>query len=389
LVAERAARQAQFERNDVTEFDSRKAGAGRPAVLSIIVPTFNERENVRELVARMNACITNLDWEVVFVDDDSPDGTISVLRMISRTDTRIHFLHRIGRRRLSSAVVEGMLSTSAPVVAVMDRDLQHDETLLPLMFERLRTSDCDVIVASRYMTEGGVGGWDRSRRLSAGRQRKLAHLMMPEKLTDTMSGFFMLRREAVDVAVRRLSRQGYKILLDILLSARPPLKVEEIPYTFRARLHGESKLDTGVVWDYLMPLIDKSIGRIVPTRFIIFMIVGGLGLCVHMAILATTNRGFDYPFVIAQLAATVTAMTFNFFINNLVTYRDKRLVGFRSVVRGLFSFYTACAIGAIANIGIASVLFEHKYAWWLSGVAGVLVGAVWNYSTTSVFTWRK
>ncbi len=323
------------------------------------------------------------------MDDNSPDGTASVLRMISRIDTRIRFLHRIGRRGLSSAVVEGMMSTSAPVIAVMDCDLQHDETLLPLMFERLRISDCDVIVASRYTAGGGVGGWDESRRLISRTATKLAHLMLPDKLTDPMSGFFMLRREAVDVAVRRLSSQGFKILLDILLSARPPLKVEEIPYTFRARLHGESKLDTGAVWDYLMLLIDKSLGHILPTRFIVFIIVGGLGLCVHMLILATTNRALGYPFVIGQLVATVTAMTFNFFINNVLTYRDRRLVGIWNVTRGLLSFYAACAIGAIANIGVASVLFEENYAWWLSGVAGVLVGAVWNYATTSVFTWRK
>jgi dolichol-phosphate mannosyltransferase len=204
-----------------------------------------------------------------------------------------------------------------------------------------------------------------------------------------MSGFFMLKREAFDHSVRRLSNLGYKILLDILVSARPPLKVAEVPYVFRNRVHGESKLDAAVTWEYLMLLLDKTVGRVVPVRFVVFMLVGGLGVFVHMLTLAGLNQALDMSFMVSQTTATFVAMTFNFFANNALTYRDKRLKGFWRVLLGLLSFYAICSIGAISNVGIAAVLFMQHYSWWLSGFAGVLLGVVWNYAASSIFTWRR
>ncbi len=369
--------------------DPRFSEAIKPATLSIVVPTFNERENVRELVTRLDRCLAGINWEAVFVDDDSADETIGILRAIARSDGRVRLLHRIGRRGLSSAVVEGILSTNAPFVAVMDCDLQHDESLLPRMYNQLRGSNYDVVVASRYLADGGVRDWEKSRRRISGIANNLARAILREKLTDPMSGFFVIKRQAFDGAVRQLSKRGYKILLDILLSARPRLKVMEMPYRFRNRVYGESKLDFGVAWDYLTLLLDKSAGRIVPVNFIMFSAVGAVGLAVHMLVLASANRAVGLSFVTSQFLATIVAMTFNFFLNNLLTYRDKRLYGLWPVVAGLLSFYISCGIGAIANVGVGSALFAFGYPWWLSGMVGVLVGGVWNYATTSVFTWRR
>ena len=204
-----------------------------------------------------------------------------------------------------------------------------------------------------------------------------------------MSGFFIMRRDAFDLAVRDLSNQGYKILLDILLSAKPSLRVEEVPYTFRARVRGESKVEPIVVLEYFTLLFDKLFGHVVPPRFVIFSLVGGGGVLVHMAVLAALNRGFGAVFVTAEIFAAIAAMIFNFFANNLLTYRDRRLVGFWPVVSGLFIFCALCSIGAVANVGIASALFRQDYSWWLAALAGVFVGAVWNYATTSIFTWRR
>jgi len=369
---------------------SRSADAcGALPALSIIVPTLNERDNVRELVSRLDRCLIGLDWEIVFVDDDSRDGTVDVLRQLSRADHRVRLIHRIGRRGLASAVVEGVLATSSPVIAVLDCDLQHDETLLPRMLEHLTASDCDVVVASRYMQSGGVGDWNERRLFVSRMATRLADLLLRSNLTDPMSGFFMIRRDAFDQAVRRLSNQGYKILLDILLSAQPGLRVEEIPYTFRSRLRGESKLDTMAVLDYLALLIDKAIGDVIPIRFVIFACVGTLGLVVHLSVLAGLNRGLGIAFVPANLAAALSAMTFNFFLNNLLTYRDMRLRGFWPILRGLISFTALCAVGTAANVGVAVVLFAQNYTWWLAGLAGILMGAVWNYTATSIFTWRN
>ncbi len=362
---------------------------GKLPALSIVVPTLNERDNVRELVDRLDRSLAGLTWEIVFVDDDSADGTVDILRDLSRADRRVRLLHRIGRRGLASAVVEGVLATSSPVVAVLDSDLQHDEALLPAMLGRLVAADCDVVVASRYMTTGGVGDWTQGRLFVSRVATKLAELLLHSELTDPMSGFFMIKRTAFDQVVRSLSNQGYKILLDILLSAKPALRVEEIPYTFRSRRSGESKLDTTAVIDYLALLLDKMIGHVIPIRFVMFACVGGLGLLVHLSVLASLNRGMGVAFAVANLAAALVAMTFNFFINNLLTYRDMRLRGFWPMLRGLISFSAVCAVGTAANVGIAVVLFKQNYTWWLAGLAGICMGAVWNYTATSIFTWRN
>lgn len=365
------------------------AVGARPPHLSIVVPTFNEHDNVAELVRRLDALLAGLSWEVVFVDDDSTDGTPLALRDLSQTDARVRYLHRIGRRGLASAVVEGILSTSAPFIAVMDADLQHDETRLLVMLEQLKGTDRDIVIGSRYLEDGSVGNWDARRQTISRVATKLAHLLVKTELSDPMSGFFMMRREAFDRSVRRLSNMGYKILLDILVSARPPLQVAEVPYTFRNRLHGESKLDAAVTWEYVMLLLDKTVGRVVPVRFVMFMIVGGVGVFVHMFALALLNQGFDVSFMASQTVATVVAMTFNFFANNVLTYRDKRLKGFGPLLGGLLSFYAICSLGAFSNVGIAAFLFSQHYSWWLSGFAGILLGAVWNYAVSSIFTWRR
>ena len=361
----------------------------QPPLVSVIIPTLNERDNVCEIVSRLGKALAGQTWEVVFVDDDSADGTLQVLRDLSRSDPRVRFLHRIGRRGLASAVTEGILSTSSPFVAVMDCDLQHDVAALPAMFSRLQEGDCDIVVASRFMDDGGIGDWSKNRLFLSNVAKRLAHLVLASKITDPMSGFFILRRDAFDLAVRDLSNQGYKILLDILLSAKPSLRVGEVPYTFRARVRGESKVEPIVILEYFTLLFDKVFGHVIPPRFVVFSLVGGGGVLVHMAVLAALNRGLGAVFVTAEIYAAIAAMIFNFFANNLLTYRDMRLVGFWPVVRGLFIFCALCSIGAVANVGIASALFRQDYSWWLAGLAGVFVGAVWNYATTSIFTWRR
>src|SRR5580704_948631 len=361
----------------------------RPPLVSIIIPTLNERDNVHEIVSRLDRTLSGQTWEVVFVDDDSGDGTLEVLHDLSRTDPRVRFLHRIGRRGLASAVTEGILSTSSPFVAVMDCDLQHDVAVLPAMFRRLQEGDCDIVVASRFTGGGGVGDWSKNRLALSNVAKRLAHLVLAAKLTDPMSGFFIMRRDAFDLAVRDLSNQGYKILLDILLSAKPSLRVSEVPYTFCARVRGESKVEPIVVLEYFTLLFDKLFGHVIPSRFVVFSLVGGGGVLVHMAVLATLNRGFGAVFVTAEIYAAIAAMIFNYFANNLLTYRDMRLVGLWPTVRGLLVFCSLCSIGIVANVGIATALFRQDYSWWLAGLAGVLVGAVWNYATTSIFTWRR
>jgi dolichol-phosphate mannosyltransferase len=353
--------------------------------LAVIVPSFNERDNVEPLVERLGACLAGIAWEVVYVDDDSPDGTAAAVRDLARRDPHVRCLHRIGRRGLSTAVIEGILSTSAPYVAVIDADMQHDETLLPRMLATAKAEGLDIVVGSRYAEGGTVGEWDKERVRISGVATRLARLVVSAELSDPMSGFFVIRRAAFDGAVRGLSGQGFKILLDLFASTPSQFRFKELPYRFRQRIHGESKLDTLVVWEYLMLLMDKLFGRYLPVRFVLFGAVGSSGIVVNLLMLRLLL--IAAPFPVAQTIATVAAMTSNFALNNLFTYRDKRLRGYRFFT-GLVSFYAICAFGAVAGVGVASVAFEKHYSWWLAGLAGALVGVVWNYAVSSVFTWR-
>ncbi len=357
--------------------------------LSIIVPTFNELDNVAELVKRIDSCLQGVAWELIFVDDNSPDGTAERVRQLSRLDPRIRCMLRIGRRGLSSACIEGMLSSSAPYLAVMDADLQHDETLLPKMIEILRRGDTDIVIGSRYMAGGGVGRWEKSRTQYSRVATRLSRLALKAELSDPMSGFFMIRYDAMLRCVHAgVAAIGFKILLDLFVSSPQPLRFREVPYHFRDRFAGASKLDTMAAWEYLMLLMDKLMGHTVPVRFIAFSIIGGIGVITHLLVLSLLYRGFHTSFITGQVAATLVAMTSNFFLNNVLTYRDLRLRGW-GLVRGWLMFVLICSVGAMANVGIASVLFERRTFWVTSALAGVLVGAVWNYAGTAVYTWRK
>jgi dolichol-phosphate mannosyltransferase len=372
--------------------DARRSDAPtEPAVpeLVIVIPTFNERDNIAPLLEKLERALEGISWEAVFVDDDSTDGTIEVLRQACAADRRVRSVRRLGRRGLASAVVEGIQSNFAPYIAVMDADLQHDERLLGPMLQILRQDQADVVVGSRYLAEGGLGDWSQGRRTISRVATELSRLVLRgAHLTDPMSGFFVLKREVFDAAVRRLSQEGYKILLDIVASSPAPVRIKEVPYVFGLRQHGESKLDSLVVLDYVALLLDKLVGRWVPVRFLLFTSVGSIGVLLHMSVLATAYH-IGVPFLRAQIAATVVAIGGNFFLNNALTYRDKRLRGFGPVLLGLVSFYAVCSVGAVANVGIADFLFVQDYDWWVSGICGILVGAVWNYATSALFTWRK
>lgn len=359
-----------------------------PLELTIVVPTMNERDNVGPLVGKLHAALGGVDWEVIFVDDDSIDGTSEVLLELAQHDRRVRCLRRIGRRGLAGACIEGILASTAPIVAVMDADLQHDEGLLWPMLDAIRNGHADAVVGSRYASGGSTGDWHPSRRRLSGLATWLAHQLVRTEISDPMSGFFMLRRGVFDAAVRNLSGVGFKILLDILASSPEPVRVAELPYTFRTRVAGESKLDSAAAWEFLLLLLDKTVGRFVPIRFMLFSVVGVIGLAVHLLTLGLAHEGLGASFEVAQSIATLVAMTNNFFINNILTYRDVRLRG-RRLLLGLMSFYLICALGAVANVGVASVVYGSDRPWWFAGIAGALVGAVWNYAVSSVFTWGK
>ncbi len=356
--------------------------------LSIVVPTFNEALNVPLLVAALDKALQSIDWEVIFVDDNSPDGTTGVVRDLARTDHRIRCIRRIGRRGLSGAAIEGLLASSASAVAVMDGDLQHDETLLPKMLAGIANGD-DLVVATRYV-EGGAAdaGFSRWRQRASQASTNLARRLLGITVSDPMSGFFMMRREAFDDVAPELSTQGFKILLDILASRKDGLKISEVPFHFRARAAGQSKLDSLVAADYLSLLLAKMTGDVVSLRFVTFFVVGLSGLVIHLFALRVGLVSLSLSFNWAQVFASLFAMTWNFFLNNMLTYRDRRLRGLR-LITGLISFYAICSFGMVANVGAAQMIYRQEPVWWLAGVAGAMISAVFNYAASSAITWRR
>jgi dolichol-phosphate mannosyltransferase len=365
-----------------------EAPGGGAIQLAVVIPTFNERENVGPMFAGLDKALAGIAWEAIFVDDDSPDGTAVAVRELGRRDPRARILQRVGRRGLSSACIEGILSTAAPFVAVSDGDMQHDETVLPHMLALAQTGSFDIVIGSRNIEGGSMGDFAANRVWLSNMGSRISNFVCKCRVSDPMSGYFLVTQEFFHSVARRLSGTGFKILVDILASAERPVRVAEVPYHFRARRKGVSKLEVNVELEYLFLLVDKFAGGMLPTRFVVFVLVGSLGFVLHMAVLAALHFESRATFAAAQTVATFAAMTFNFLLNNAVTFRDRRLRGW-GMLHGLLLFYAACSLGALVNVSFADFLHNAGLAWYLAGICGLAITSVWNYAVNTVLTWRR
>jgi dolichol-phosphate mannosyltransferase len=312
------------------------------AELSVVIPTFKERGNVAELVRRLDASLQGIAWEAIFVDDNSPDGTAAAVKEIAVRDPRVRCLRRVGRRGLAGACIEGMLSSAASYVAVIDADLQHDEKVLPAMLAKLRSGEADLVAATRYVAGGSAASFSEKRGAISQLATRLTHRLVGTKLSDPMSGFFMMRRDRFDEIVPRLSPAGFKILLDIAAGSK--LRVAEQPYSFGERFEGESKFNIQIGVEFL-------------------------GL------------------LLAKIIATFVAMTSNFLLNNELTYRDRRLKGW-GMLRGFVLFCLIASVGVLANVDLASWLYVERPIWWVAGAVGAVMSVLWNYAMSTLFVWR-
>jgi dolichol-phosphate mannosyltransferase len=359
-----------------------------PIELTIVIPTFKERANVPILLEKLKAVLSHVVWEVIYVDDHSPDGTADAVREIARTDRRVRVIERIGRRGLSSACVEGMMASAAPYIAVMDADLQHDETALPEMLRKIEKERLDVVVASRLVAGGSMGDFAEKRVKLSNMGSKVSRLICRCEVSDPMSGFFIVDAKFLRVLVPNLTGSGFKILVDILASSPTAPHVGEVPYRFRTRQLGESKLDASVQLEYLFLIVDKLVGKWIPTRFALFVLVGAIGVIVHLTVLALLYLNYRHNFQQAQLIATAVAIAFNFLLNNAITFRDRQLMGWR-ILGGLLTFYTACSMGALINLAFANLLIRRGIAWYVAGISGTIISSVWNYGVNDVLTWHR
>ena len=362
-------------------------------LLSIIIPTYNEAENIKPFILAIKKALAGYkNYEIIFVDDNSLDKTYDVVKKLSKTYKNVRCLRRIRRRGLASAVIEGSLSSSADLLLVMDADLQHDEKKIPKMLEIQKKYNLDVVIGSRFLNKSYSLGLSKNRNYISKFANLLATKISGISLTDPMSGFFLIKRNIIEEQAPHLTGLGFKILLDILSATKNKLKYREIGFNFKKRMYGESKLGTLVIWEYMLLLWETKFGRFIPARFISFCIIGGTGVINHIFILYIL-KNLNLKFIVAQSIATFSAMTGNFFLNNILTYRDRQKKGIQAL-KALMIFYVTCGLGAIANVGIANSLYlgevnNVSLTWYISGIVGALVGAIWNFLMSSLITWRQ
>jgi len=355
-------------------------------LLSVVIPTYKERGNVAELIKRLDRTLGAVAWEAVFVDDNSPDGTADAVKEIAARDPRIRCLRRVGRRGLAGACIEGMLSSCATYVAVMDADLQHDERILPEMLAKLQTGKFDLVAATRYVEGGSAGSFSEGRGKISRIATRLTRRILGTSLSDPMSGFFMMRRDAFDAVAGRLSPAGFKILLDIV-TASTGLRIAEQAFVFRNRHEGESKFNVQIGLEFLGLLLAKLSNGVLEPRFIFFALVGAIGIAVNLAVLNVALLAWPVSFVLAKSVATFFAMVSNFLLNNGLTYRDRRLRGW-GMLSGFIGFCLIGAVGAVTDVGLAAQLYAGREVWWVAGLAGAVMGVLWNYAMSSMFIWR-
>jgi len=355
-------------------------------ILSIVIPTYEEAGNLLPLLRKLDSALSSVDWEVIFADDNSPDGTHALAKTLSLSDRRIRCLRRVGRRGLAGACIDGILATSATYVAVMDGDMQHDESVLARMLRRLQDAEGDIVVGTRYIEGGSAAAFSLHRGFLSRTANTLTRAVLGVRVSDPMSGFFMIRRDVFERFAPQLSHDGFKILLDLLAVAKSDLRIVEEPYEFRTREIGESKFGLRTGLEFLGLVVSRLSSGLFPPRFVPYAFVGAIGLLVHFGVLRLGLR--ETTFARSQALATFVAMLVNFAVNNMLTYRDARLCGL-AAARGAVIFCLIGATGFVANIGISTLLYGANHIWWLAGLAGALLGAFWNFSMSNRLVWRQ
>jgi dolichol-phosphate mannosyltransferase len=359
--------------------------------LTIVLPTFNERANIQPVVSQLLPLASKYDLELLFVDDDSADGTADEIRRIAQQHGCVRLVRRIGRSGLSSAIKEGILDATGDFVVVMDSDGQHEPSAVGHIVEVLQETDSDVVIGSRFHPESQIIGLSQRRERNSSFANAVARFSLPHYrlLTDYMSGFFALRLDRCFAFVRQVDVNGFKFLYELLALSKGRLSIAEVPLSFQPRIRGESKLNLAVVWDLGVSILHTLLFRAGPRRAVSFALVGITGIGIHLLVYALVRHGLGLSFEQAQMIAVVSAASSNYLINNVLTFRALQLRG-TSLLLGLLRFLLVASIGMLANVGVSSALYHRMNSRpLLALLAGIAVDFVWKYAASSRFVWNS
>jgi len=364
-----------------TEAETEKTSTSKPLV-TIVVPTYNEAENIGRLIREITKSMENSgykdNFEILVVDDDSPDGTCLEVRRLAEKDRRIRCLLRRNKKGLATAILRGIHWARGEYVVVMDADFQHPPEVVPKLVETAIRTGADIVVASRYTRGGGVSGWSRLRLLMSKTAILIARILVPgaRSTSDPMSGFFLVRKSVVEE--EKLNPRGYKILME-MLEKLSYSKVVDVPYVFRNRLAGKSKLGARTIIDFLIHALQLS----PMTRFATIGLLGALANLIVMSLLLILGVN-KY---LASLAGIEAGILFNFVFHEAWTFKTKlkgnwkeRLVKYHLASAGGTSttFLTMALLTSLA--GFSAVAAQ---------AAGIAAGFALNYALSLTKIWSR
>ena len=359
-------------------------------IVSIVIPTYNEKDNIPKILEKLNKVLNKIAHEIIFVDDNSPDGTSTEIKSRIQKSSKIRLIHRIGRKGLAGAVIEGVLAANSDLVAVMDCDLQHDETkLLDMVNLFSKNTSLDIVIGSRFTETGEISekAFSKMRELGSKATTFIIKKILNIESTDPLSGFFMVKKETFLKSSENLQTQGFKVLADFLATTGKKINIEEIGYQFKNRIAGESKMSFLTALELIGLIFSQIFKGRVSIRFILFCMVGLSGIFVQLFITGLAMILIN-QFPTSQTLGIIAAMTSNYFLNNIITFQERKLKSL-DLFRGLISFYLICSLGAFTNIAIATYVFAFSSNWLISSFIGAIFGAVWNFTLTSIFTWKS
>jgi len=372
--------------------------------ISIIIPTYNEAENICPILESISENLPkNSETEVIIIDDDSPDGTSSLIenykKLIQIPHYSVSLIKRKGERGLSTAILRGIEKATGNLIVVMDSDLSHPPHVIPQMIETLQNTKCDIVIASRYISGGAIKGWPIKRRMISKGATKIAQTGLGIKTNDPMSGFFAFRRHILNGI--KFDAIGYKILLEILVKVNG-VKIEEIPYTFVDRKYSSSKLDASTIFDYCRAVwklyrygkSKRAAEKRTSVRFLSkaarFFTVGASGVLVNIIVsMFFETEIINFWYLHANVVGILVSMTSNFFLNKIWTFEDKIFTFKRTSFQyGKFIFFSS--LGAIVQLSMVFYLVEEHGFWYpLALILGVMIAAMSNFILNKKWTFNE